>query len=54
MLCLSGFELYSRWVPLICIRIQSGALRSRERNKNRIEEQRGVRVKDHKTSLRSF
>ena len=34
----------------ICIRIQNGALSERERNKNRIEKQRGVRVKDHKTS----
>ena len=24
MLCLSGFELYSRWVPLICRKTESG------------------------------
>ena len=26
MLCLSGFELYSRWVPLVCRRISVATL----------------------------
>ena len=27
MLCFSGFELYSRWVPLICLNQRSGVKR---------------------------
>ena len=36
MLCLSGFELYSHWVPLLCIRGGRGKSRRKGRRQEKL------------------